>query len=455
MKKLILLTAVVGLMAWTTAITKADDLTDLKQQLAELQKKVEALEAKKAVAPAAGEDSAQKLQKRMDDLELAQAQAAATQERQNLAMSQKMEMSAGTLPSNLKWLDSIKISGDVRERFEQIKLEDDAKPDRNRARFRARIQLDAPVNPEWSLGFRIASDTGSTNSAASGAGDPVSTNQTFGDSFTKKSLFIDLAYIDFHPGAIPNLNIYAGKMNNPFYIVGKNQLIWDSDLTPEGVAATYKYNLGDNDQLFANVGGFYVTEQETAADISLWGVQGGLKHNFDKNTYLLGGASYYIYDNVKGSASLDWSGKGSFFGNSNGGGKFNSNYELDEFFGEYGMNVGDLPVTAYGDYVNNPVAISDDGTGWLVGGKLNKAVKAGSWEVSYDYRRLQKDAVVGAFCDSDFIGGGTDGKGHRIGAAYQITDNVQTALNLFLDKKMVGGDDKNYQRLQADLLIKF
>jgi hypothetical protein len=229
MKKLILLVAVAGMMAWTATITKADDLADLKQQLAELQKKVDAMETKKAVAPATGEDSAQKLQKRMDELELAQAKAEATQERQNLAMSQKMEM--GAIPSNLKWLESIKISGDIRGRYEHIGLSGDGKPDRKRGRIRARVGIDAPVSNEWAIGFRLASDEG---------GDPVSTNQTMGDSFSKKGVYIDLAYIDFHPVAVAGLNVYAGKMNNPFYIVGKNQLIWDSDLTPEGAAVTYK-----------------------------------------------------------------------------------------------------------------------------------------------------------------------------------------------------------------------
>ena len=39
----------------------------------------------------------------------------------------------------------------------------------------------------------------------------------------RKRAFIDLAYIDFHPVAVPGLNVYAGKMNNPFYAVSKNR----------------------------------------------------------------------------------------------------------------------------------------------------------------------------------------------------------------------------------------
>jgi hypothetical protein len=441
MKKCIMLAAVLGLMAGMATVTKADDLADMKQQLAELQKKVEAMEAKKAAAPAASEESTGKLQKRVDELELAQAQGQAAQERQNLAMSQKLEM--GALSSNLKWLESIKISGDIRTRYERIDLSGDSKPDRNRGRFRARVGLDATLGNEWAAGFRLASDEG---------GDPVSTNQTFGDAESKKGVYIDLAYIDFHPVAVSGLNFYAGKMNTPFYTVGKNQLIWDSDLTPEGVAATYKYDLSDSLQLFTNNGAFYVVENKSGNDLALYGAQAGAKYSFDKDTYLLGGASYYVYDEIKGKASLRSS---EFNGNSNDGTYYTSGYDLANVFGEFGMAVGGLPVSAFGDYVQNTVAVTDQDTGWLVGAKLNKMKKAGSWEIFYDYRDLQKDAVLGLFCDSDFIGGGTDGKGHRFGAGYQITDNVSTGVNYFLDKKAVSGEDKNYQRLQVDLMVKF
>jgi hypothetical protein len=437
MRKWIITMAIVSALAALAGTARADELADLKQQLMQLQQKVEALEAKQAAHTV----PAGPLESRVDALEEAQAQ----QVRQSTAMSQKMEM--GTLPSNLKWLESIKLSGDMRVRFEHIDQEGDGKPDRNRARFRARLQLDAPVHPEWSIGFRIASDEG---------GDPVSTNQTFGDSLSKKGVYIDLAYVDFHPASIAGLNLIAGKMNNPFYTAGKSQLIWDSDLTPEGIAATYKRDLSETLQLFGNGGAFYITENENGNDLSLYGIQAGLKYSFDKDTYLLGGASYYAYDEVKGMSDLDRdSTKTKFYGNSNSGGVYTSGYKMVNLFGEYGGKIGELPVSVFGDYVKNTAAVSNGDTGWLVGAKLNKMKKAGSWELSYDYRELEKDAVLGLFSDSDFIGGGTDGRGHRFGAGYQLTDNVQTGLNYFMNTKNVSNVDQDYDRLQADVVVKF
>jgi hypothetical protein len=255
---------------------------------------------------------------------------------------------------------------------------------------------------------------------------------------------------------VPGLNVYAGKMNNPFYTVGKNQLIWDTDLTPEGVAATYKYDMSDTIQLFTNDGAFYVTENETGNDLALYGAQAGVKYSFDKDTYLLGGVSYYVYDEIKGTTDLDRSASTKkFYGNSNDGTSYTSGYDLANVFGEFGGVVAGLPVTVFGDYVKNTVAVTSQDTGWLVGAKLNKLKKAGSWELSYDYRELQNDAVLGVFCDSDFIGGGTDGKGHRFGIGYQLTDNVLTRASYFLDEKAVSGVDENYQRLQMDVVVRF
>lgn len=98
-------------------------------------------------------------------------------------------------------------------------------------------------------------------------------------------------------------------------------------------------------------------------------------------------------------------------------------------------------------------ASTSEDQGWLIGCKLNKAKKPGSWEFSYDYRDLEKDAVIGIFSDSDFIGGGTNGKGHRFGITYQLAKNLQAALTYFLNERGDNGDD--YRRLQADLKFKF
>ncbi|KKL06954.1 hypothetical protein LCGC14_2590870 [marine sediment metagenome] len=65
------------------------------------------------------------------------------------------------------------------------------------------------------------------------------------------------------------------------------------------------------------------------------------------------------------------------------------------------------------------------------------------------------DAVVGGLNDSDFIDGGTNGKGHKFGYKYQLTKNMQGAITFLTNEKNANTTEDNYKRLQADLIFKF
>lgn len=413
---------------------KGDELDDLKHQMAQQSQKL------------------QEMQQKLETLEAQQTQQA----QQSLTLQETVikaieNPQTVTLPENLKWMEKIKINGDFRYRYEMI--DEEGSDNRNRNRIRARLGLTAKINDDFDTGFRLAT---SENWGEDDAGDPVSTNQTLDDAFSKKSFWLDLAYFHWHPKSIGGLNVYAGKMENPFYRAGGNQLIFDSDLTPEGIALQYAGDWAEQANWFVNAGGFYVDEVKSGADTSLWGAQGGLKHTFEDKSYILGGASLYCFGNIQGhEAFMTDNGSDKFFGNSNtgNGGFYTKDYDLTELFGEYGFNLGQTPTAVYANYVQNGVADSSEDTGWLVGGKYGKCKDPGSWELSYDYRDLEADAVVGAFSDSDFIGGGTNGKGHRFGYTYQLAKNLQGVLTYFLNDK--GDDGHDYNRLQADLVFKF
>jgi len=344
------------------------------------------------------------------------------------------------------WVKKIKISGDLRYRHESIdaKSGDEWATGQSRHRIRARLNVGAQVNEEMDAVFAVAT----------GSADPVSTNQTLEDSFSHKGVWLDLAYFAWHP-TNSGLNVTGGKIKNPFYNVGKNQLIWDSDVTPEGIGANYTVALGKQDKLNFNGMGTWVDENSTGVDTSLWGAQTYVKHEFENKDYVLAGASYFDYGNIQGRGNLKstWSTSSSFFGNNSTSSTFASDFDLLELFGEYKFAVNKTPVGVFGNFVKNTVASTSNDTGWLAGLKFNEAKDPGSWELSYHYRDLQADAVLGALTDSDFIGGGTNGKGHTIGLTYQLHKNVQTALTSQISKR--GENDDDYRRLQADLLCKF
>lgn len=88
--------------------------------------------------------------------------------------------------------------------------------------------------------------------------------------------------------------------------------------------------------------------------------------------------------------------------------------------------------------------------------RIGKINKPGSWELRYNYRKIKKDAVVGAFTCSDFGGGGTDVKGHEIGGAIQLVHNTTFKATCFING--LGLEEEtttDYSRLQFDVQVKF
>ena len=420
----------------------ADELTEIKQQMSQLMERIAQIE------------NNQKLRER----ELSQ---------QIQQLSEK-KVEPVVIPD---WVKNVKISGDFRYRHEQIDAEHSSSVrwygGQARDRIRVRLMLEAIVNDQWDVAFRLASGNAHVDDAYEG--DPISTNQELTHAFSRKYIWLDLAYFNWHPVWAKGLNVYGGKIPNPFYKAGgsSNEMIWDGDLTPEGIGTTYLRPMGDKDELRFAAGGFWVNEVHdtttaTYADLSLWGAQAYWKHMFEKPTYLLFGASYYDYGNIQGASALATTWRTSattrFFGNTyTSGNKYRYDYDLLELFAEYGFKFVGLPMAVYGDWVKNTVAPSGAATGWLLGTTLNKAIDPGSWELNYTYREIDTDAVVGQFNSSDFMGGGTDGRGHQVGLTYQVAKNLQTALTYALCERDAGANGRSldYRRFQADVLLKF
>ncbi|MBN1552334.1 putative porin [bacterium] len=348
---------------------------------------------------------------------------------------------AGTLlvGSKASWTDNIDLKGDLRYRHESIDQE--GKETRDRHRIRARLELKAKANDKLDVGLRFAS----------GSSDPVSTNQTLGEGFSSKSAWLDLAYFDWHPTDC--FSLMGGKMKNPFYTPGKNQLIWDGDLNPEGMAldVTMKKSMVE---LFLTGGGFWVEERKAYDDSMLYGIQAGLKVNMGKKAHIRFGGSYYTYSEAKGWAPFFDAGDS--FGNSTDeDGLYAVDFSLVEAFADMEFPVGSLPLNIYADYVVNNGADEYD-TGYLAGIMLGKTKKPWSFSISYDYREVERDAVVGVFTDSDFAGGGTDAKGHKFGFALQLSKNCTAGATYFMDELGLESESAtDYDRLQVDLQLKF
>lgn len=360
---------------------------------------------------------------------------------------------AGAAPAKAasSWADKVTIKGDMRFRFDQIDQE--GKDVRDRARIRARLGAYGKVTPELDTGIELSTTED---------GDPVSSNQTLGNHLDRENAYFDLAYFDYHPEPIPGTRVVAGKMENPFIKV--SDLMWDNDLNPEGVALKIKSEREDSGlALFLNGGSFWIQERKDADETMLYGGQAGLKVNLDETTYVQAGAGYFLYDNIEGVTVLNsdiTKGQGNSVEKITDEvsgevteARYLNGYEITEIFAEAGCDVG-IPVTVYGNYVVNSDA-DDEDTGYLAGFRLGKTKDPGSVDFDYNYRSLDKDAVVGAFSDSDSFGGGTDGEGHRVSVGYQIAKNLKGQVTYFMNEIAKSGDGSDYDRLLIDFNAKF
>jgi hypothetical protein len=68
------------------------------------------------------------------------------------------------------------------------------------------------------------------------------------------------------------------------------------------------------------------------------------------------------------------------------------------------------------------------------------------WQVFGGYRYVERDAVVDAFTDPDFHGGGTDAKGYFLGASYGVRRNT------WLSMRWLSANEINGPRLAVDTL---
>lgn len=421
----------------------------------------------------------------------------------------------GVLP---EWIDRIKIKGDFRLRYQGEFYDGDNDPfgysdfqaanasggfdrvsqpfintteERHRLRTRVRLGVDARVTNDVKAIVQIS--TGSTS-------DPVSTNQTLGNTGNRSNVLFDQAYLqidDENLDRYPWLTLWAGRMANPWL---STDLVFDGDLAFEGLAATYRYNLRGSDDLldmserdrtlFFTAGAFPIQEVAISAnDKMLYGAQLGTEFIFRSQSRLRFAIAYYDYVNITGERDPFDTGLKNYtapgyvqkgntlfaIGPDSGTSRWAlaSDYNLANATLIYD-NASFAPhhVVFSADYVRNVGFDKQDimtRTGWTAdqlpselttGYQVQVAVgwplvlDRGTWRVTFAYKYLEADAVLDAFTDSDFHLGGTDTKGWVIGGEYAVVDNTWLTLR-WITADAIDGSPFGVDVLQLDLNAKF
>ncbi len=327
--------------------------------------------------------------------------------------------------------------GDIRYRYESSLTDDNnsATDDhsRDRHRIRVRFGMDTWINEELSAGLQLS--TGSDD-------DPISRNETLGDEFAADGIFLNEAYIDYHPMFLNgDVNILLGKRAAKSTLAVIDDLVWDGDVTLEGATLQYgKDAKGKEKSGLCAVAGYYsYEERKTTNDAYIVALQGSYKGEVSGLGYQVG-TTYYDYVNLLAT----------------------NDYNIVELFGNVSGKVSSLPWKLYGQYAFNTAKHSDysditdsERDGMLVGLKLGKAKKVGQLEGSAEYVRLETDAVNPDMTDSDRNGGGTNCEGVKISTKYQLIQNMTLGATYFNFHDIEDSGDDTKHLFQLDAVVKF
>ncbi len=345
--------------------------------------------------------------------------------------------------------------------------------DRERMRVRARIGLNAKIDENWSAGVRLTTGSGT---------DPLSSNQTLGSFNNRYTVLIDRAYVRYRQG--DEFNAVAGRFGNPWF---GTDLVWANDLSFDGVAGQWTPKLTSEWRGFATVAAMPVQEVELAsADKWLFGGQLGASYsNWAHDIRGKVGLGYFHYENMLGKTSPagstvhdytapQFAQKGNTYYNiSSDPAKpllgLASEYHLLNLTGQVDFpSYAGKRVILTADFVQNlgfskkdvsarvGTQVSEQTTAYQLRAAFGDAeMKARhDWQVYAAYKRVERDAVLDAFTDSDFRLGGTDAKGYILGGMYGLGKSTSAGFR-YLSGDSISGAPLSIDVFQFDLNVKF
>ncbi|MCX5807006.1 MAG: putative porin [Proteobacteria bacterium] len=328
------------------------------------------------------------------------------------------------------WLKNTKFKGDLRLRGEvSDRLENNTKGTRERLRYRLRVGAETAITDQVTVGFGLGS--GEYASTLAGAnGNARSGNQTLSDSFTRKPVWIDTAYVTYKPAKW--FSIMGGKFNNPVW--QPSDFFLCSEVNPEGAAIKLSGTVSPYVDLFFDGAFYLLSERTTDPDAIMYVAQPGIKLNFTKDTSLRLTAGYYGFDNVARftpftgtTATNTLNSKGNYLYEYNA---YTFGTELG-FKNPFGSKM--IPYFAIlGGYITNSDPRRDN-KAYLAGFNIGypSIVNFADWNLEYTFRRYERDSVLDIFPDTSFYGGATNAMGHRIKAAFGLTKNISLGLNYY------------------------
>lgn len=436
-------------------------LREQRKKMEELERRLEQPATAQAAPPAAQAP-------RAEDVNLLgrQIQAVADNQKELSEHVAKVQTALADTKRNaegrFRQIGNFRFSGDLRLRYEPF-FQDGALT-RQRNRLRARFNLMGNITDELYGGISVAS--GSLD-------DPISTNQTLTGFFNRKSIGFDKMFIQYTPKLFANhLTVGGGKFAYPWV---RTPLTFDTDLNPEGFFQQVKFDFKND--IFKNLTlvGFQLPFFETTGTISTSGATAGQVTSPGHDSAVFGGQIQTRW-RLGDRANLGLHVAVVNF--------INSDRIAQAFGGELrpslpnsntlrtnasGVTVGyasrflyldtiaqldvrtkwpTFPINVLFNFTNNLRAtqIIQNGTNTPTG-QADNPERSAYWaeiqfgrqqeqkdiQFGYTLIRIEKDAVIGAFNESD-LRSSTNVRNHRLSFSYQARRNVQINYTLWLGR---------------------
>ncbi len=383
--------------------------------------------------------------------------------------------------ASLDWWERIRFSGDIRIRHEAFFQE--AAPTRTRFRFRFRLGLTSQINPDWRVGFRVASGN---------ADNITSTNQSFDGLFDGKSVSINRAYVQFAPASFlgsnrPILSFTGGKFSpqhfKPSAGMG-SELVLDGDVTVEGfheAVGVLRAGQGLLRRIDLHADQWVLDEVGSGPDAWMFGGQGVVTLGLDSSRTTLtlaGGVMHYRRPDLIAQA-----------GNSNdqlvisngvrlqdgsvvdGGVPFKptasnpiigflNGFTILRGAAEFVMRPrgASRPFGIFVDVAHNTEAVRDNDAIW-VGASWGELRRSGDIRLAAAFARAEKESTVSALSYSDFgRSGGTNVQGLmlqiEVRAARGVTMSAKDHLVTQI-RSPAGQPSPSLHRLQLNTAVSF
>jgi hypothetical protein len=390
------------------------------------------------------------------------------------------------------WVRSLRLEGDLRTRLQADRFAAGNAPaisiadtnrnraltllntteDRTRLRVRARLGLTGTADDNWAGGVRLT--TGSLT-------DPLSSNQTEGTYGNRFTAAFDRAYIRYR--YLDQFNAVAGRFGNPWF---GTDVMWANDLSFDGLAVQWTPTVGPI-KAFLTAAAMPIQEVELSQhDKWLYGLQGGGDWaNTGGTLRAKVGLGYYHYAALAGVANAAGSSLNDFTAPTfaqKGNTYFNissdsarpllalaSDYHVVNLTGLLDLDlVQGKHLVLTGDFARNigfKASEVSARVGTTVDAKTNaylmrvafgdaEVAHRGEWQTYFVYKRVERDAVLDAFTDSDMRLGGTDTKGFVLGASYGVGKNTSATVR-WLSGDAISGAPFSVDLLQVDLSLRF